>query len=185
MLAFRSRPERRRGGARTRSLEREGVAQPRGDPRRPAVRGRSTPSTASRPDRAGAHGPRASCSRASARCARPPAGSAPTHSLRLSFHEARCALEAVRLQQRRRARGRLLQDLGAFQLLLSLQDDDALISYCRSVLGRSRRARATTATSCCARWTSSSSTTGTGRGPRARCTATATRCATGSAASSS
>ena len=26
----------------------------------------------------------------------------PTHSLRMSFHEARCALEAVRLQQRRR-----------------------------------------------------------------------------------
>jgi PucR family transcriptional regulator, purine catabolism regulatory protein len=26
-------------------------------------------------------------------------------------------------------------DLGAFQLLLSLQDDDALISYCRGVLG--------------------------------------------------
>ena len=27
------------------------------------------------------------------------------------------------------------EDLGAFQLLLSLQDDDALISYCRGVLG--------------------------------------------------
>ena len=27
------------------------------------------------------------------------------------------------------------RDLGAFQLLLSLQDDDALISYCRGVLG--------------------------------------------------
>ncbi|MCW3025394.1 MAG: hypothetical protein JWM29_826, partial [Solirubrobacterales bacterium] len=26
-------------------------------------------------------------------------------------------------------------DLGAFQLLLSLQDEDALLSYCRSVLG--------------------------------------------------
>ena len=27
------------------------------------------------------------------------------------------------------------EDLGAFQLLLSLQDDEALISYCRGVLG--------------------------------------------------
>lgn len=103
---------------------------------------------------------------------------AATHSLRLSFHEARCALEAVRL---RNGASRLgagpgngagsagsgngagagagarsggggagrtgegeggaengvasYRDLGAFQLLLSLQDDDALMSYCRSVLG--------------------------------------------------
>jgi PucR family transcriptional regulator, purine catabolism regulatory protein len=62
---------------------------------------------------------------------------AATHSLRLGFHEARCALEAVRL----RSNGQALEaiasyrDLGAFQLLLSLQDDDALMSYCRSVLG--------------------------------------------------
>jgi DNA-binding PucR family transcriptional regulator len=62
---------------------------------------------------------------------------APTHSLRLSFHEARCALEAVRLQN---GNGSVevvasYADLGAFQLLLSLQDDDALLSYCRGVLG--------------------------------------------------
>ncbi len=61
---------------------------------------------------------------------------APTHSLRLSFHEARCALEAVRLQN---GAGKEIvatyADLGAFQLLLSLQDDDALLTYCRSVLG--------------------------------------------------
>ena len=37
--------------------------------------------------------------------------------------------------QRRRPRGGLLHDLGAFQLLLSLQDDEALSSYCRGVLG--------------------------------------------------
>ena len=37
--------------------------------------------------------------------------------------------------ERQRPRGRLLRDLGAFQLLLSLQDDDALMSYCRGVLG--------------------------------------------------
>jgi PucR family transcriptional regulator, purine catabolism regulatory protein len=66
---------------------------------------------------------------------------APTHSLRLSFHEARCALEAVRLQSGDAQRGGEVpevasyRDLGAFQLLLSLQDDDALISYCRGVLG--------------------------------------------------
>jgi PucR family transcriptional regulator, purine catabolism regulatory protein len=69
---------------------------------------------------------------------------APTHSLRLSFHEARCALEAVRLQNGNgsgnASRGDApevasYRDLGAFQLLLSLQDDDALISYCRGVLG--------------------------------------------------
>jgi purine catabolism regulator len=60
---------------------------------------------------------------------------APTHSLRLSFHEARCALEAVRLQNGDAPEVASYADLGAFQLLLSLQDDDALISYCRGVLG--------------------------------------------------
>jgi purine catabolism regulator len=65
---------------------------------------------------------------------------APTHSLRLSFHEARCALEAVRLDAHpAHPAGKEIiatyADLGAFQLLLSLQDDDALITYCRSVLG--------------------------------------------------
>jgi len=57
------------------------------------------------------------------------------HSLRLSFHEARCALEAVRLQNGDAPEVASYRDLGAFQLLLSLQDDDALISYCRGVLG--------------------------------------------------
>jgi purine catabolism regulator len=64
---------------------------------------------------------------------------APTQSLRLSFHEARCALEAVRLQQDGNGNGAEVvatyADLGAFQLLLSLQDDDALLTYCRGVLG--------------------------------------------------
>ncbi len=58
-----------------------------------------------------------------------------THALRLSFHEARCALEAVRLQNGNAPEVASHADLGAFQLLLSLQDDDALISYCRGVLG--------------------------------------------------
>jgi purine catabolism regulator len=61
--------------------------------------------------------------------------SAPTHLLRLSFHEARCALEAVRLRNGEAPEVATHADLGAFQLLLSLQDDDALVSYCRSVLG--------------------------------------------------
>jgi purine catabolism regulator len=60
---------------------------------------------------------------------------AATHSLRLSFHEARCALEAVRIENGSGPDVASYRDLGAFQLLLSLQDDDALISYCRSVLG--------------------------------------------------
>jgi PucR family transcriptional regulator, purine catabolism regulatory protein len=60
---------------------------------------------------------------------------AATHSLRMTFHEARCALEAVRLRNGDAPAVASYEDLGAFQLLLSLQDDDALSSYCRSVLG--------------------------------------------------
>jgi PucR family transcriptional regulator, purine catabolism regulatory protein len=59
----------------------------------------------------------------------------PAQTLRLSFHEARCALEAVRLQNGSAPEVASYRDLGAFQLLLSLQDDDALLSYCRGVLG--------------------------------------------------
>jgi purine catabolism regulator len=57
-----------------------------------------------------------------------------THSLRMAFHEARCALEAVRLRNGSAPEVASYVDLGAFQLLLSVQDDDALSSYCRSVL---------------------------------------------------
>jgi purine catabolism regulator len=53
----------------------------------------------------------------------------------MSFHEARCALEAVRLSNGAAPDVASHRDLGAFQLLLSVQDDDALVSYCRSVLG--------------------------------------------------
>jgi purine catabolism regulator len=60
---------------------------------------------------------------------------AATHSLRLSFHEARCALEAVRLRNGDAPDVASHVDLGAFQLLLSLQDDEALSSYWHSVLG--------------------------------------------------
>jgi PucR family transcriptional regulator, purine catabolism regulatory protein len=60
---------------------------------------------------------------------------AATHLLRISFHEARCALEAVRLRNGDAPEVATYEDLGAFQLLLSLQDDEALLSYCRGVLG--------------------------------------------------
>lgn len=60
---------------------------------------------------------------------------APTHSLRMAFHEARCALEAVRMRTADGPDVATYEDLGAFHLLLTLQDDDALSSYCRTVLG--------------------------------------------------
>jgi len=60
---------------------------------------------------------------------------APVGSLRRSFHEARCALEAAALVNGAALPVASYRDLGAFQLLLSLQDDDALRLYCDSVLG--------------------------------------------------
>jgi PucR family transcriptional regulator, purine catabolism regulatory protein len=74
---------------------------------------------------------------------------APVGSLRRSFHEARCALEAAALANGEVREGAgsartgaivwppvaSYRDLGAFQLLLSLQDDEALRLYCDSVLG--------------------------------------------------
>jgi purine catabolism regulator len=56
-------------------------------------------------------------------------------TLRRSFHEARCALEAVRHANGDGPDVATHRDLGAFHLLLSLQDDDALRSYSESVLG--------------------------------------------------
>jgi purine catabolism regulator len=56
-------------------------------------------------------------------------------SLRRSFHEARCALEAASLANGHAPPVASYRDLGAFQLLLSLQDDEALRLYCDSVLG--------------------------------------------------
>jgi len=56
-------------------------------------------------------------------------------TLRRSFHEARCALEAVRHANGGGPDVASHRDLGAFHLLLSLQDDDALRSYSESVLG--------------------------------------------------
>ena len=68
---------------------------------------------------------------------------------RRSFHEARCAVETVALgvEERRghTARGwdkppapahvATYKDLGSFQLLLSLQEDEALRLFCDSILG--------------------------------------------------
>jgi purine catabolism regulator len=59
-------------------------------------------------------------------------------TLRRSFHEARFALEASSLAPANgngHARVASYRDLGSFQLLLSLQDDDALRLFCDSVLG--------------------------------------------------
>jgi purine catabolism regulator len=60
---------------------------------------------------------------------------APPESLRRSFHEARCALEATALANGESPDVASWQDLGAFTLLLSVQDDEALRIYCESVLG--------------------------------------------------
>jgi purine catabolism regulator len=60
---------------------------------------------------------------------------AATHSLRRSFHEARCALEAVRLANGNAPEVACHLHLGAVALLLSLQDDDALRTYSATVLG--------------------------------------------------
>jgi purine catabolism regulator len=60
---------------------------------------------------------------------------APVGALRRTFHEARCALEAAALANGASPPVASYRDLGAFQLLLSLQDDDALRLYCDSVLG--------------------------------------------------
>ena len=72
----------------------------------------------------------------------------PAADARRSFHEARCALEALgarggRVRERQRLgaasatrpRVATYKDLGSFQLLLSLQDDEALRLFCDSILG--------------------------------------------------
>jgi purine catabolism regulator len=58
-------------------------------------------------------------------------------ALRRGFHEARCALEAsaIGAEDGQVPAVASYRDLGAYELLLSLQDDDALRLYCDSVLG--------------------------------------------------
>ena len=59
----------------------------------------------------------------------------PVGDLRRAFHEARCALEARALEAGGgRAGLATYRDLGSFQLLLSLQDDEALRLFCDSIL---------------------------------------------------
>ena len=68
--------------------------------------------------------PRAAASRAEA------AG-----ALRRSFNEARIALEATAIANGDAPEVASFRDMGASQLLLNLQDDEALALYCQSVLG--------------------------------------------------
>jgi purine catabolism regulator len=53
---------------------------------------------------------------------------------RRTFHEARCALEARALAGGNGGTVATYRDLGSFQLLLSLQDDEALRLFCDSIL---------------------------------------------------
>ncbi len=55
-------------------------------------------------------------------------------SLRRAFHEARCALEATSLADGKAPEVASHRDLGAFTLLLALQDDDALRLYSDGLL---------------------------------------------------
>src|SRR5204862_1588416 len=58
-----------------------------------------------------------------------------TTALRTAYHEARYALEVASFSNGRVPEVASWRDLGAFQLLLSVQDDEALRLYCDSVLG--------------------------------------------------
>jgi len=60
--------------------------------------------------------------------------SVPVSSLRRAFHEARCALEATSFQNGKGPDVASHRDLGAFTLLLALQDDDALRLYSEGLL---------------------------------------------------
>jgi purine catabolism regulatory family protein/PucR-like helix-turn-helix protein len=59
----------------------------------------------------------------------------PTERVRHAFHEARCALEATGFSNGAAPDVASHRDLGAFTLLLSVQDGEALRLYCESVLG--------------------------------------------------
>ena len=54
--------------------------------------------------------------------------------MRRAFHEARCALEATSLAEDSHPDVASHRDLGAFTLLLALQDDDALRLYSDGLL---------------------------------------------------
>jgi PucR family transcriptional regulator, purine catabolism regulatory protein len=59
----------------------------------------------------------------------------PVGEARRSYHEARCTVEALTFGLGQGAKIATYRDLGSFQLLLSLQDDEALKLFCDSVLG--------------------------------------------------
>src|SRR3954452_24224096 len=98
------------------------------DPGSLAARAREALATFGEPQGEGGAPPRDSGLRAAV--SRP----GPAATLRPSFHEARCALEAAALANGSAPYVASYRDLGAFQLLLSLQDDEALRLYCDSVL---------------------------------------------------
>jgi purine catabolism regulator len=58
----------------------------------------------------------------------------PVDSLRRGFHEARCALEATGMTNGSAPDVASHEDLGAFTLLLSIQDDEALRTYAENLL---------------------------------------------------
>ncbi|MGI8727141.1 MAG: PucR family transcriptional regulator [Solirubrobacterales bacterium] len=60
--------------------------------------------------------------------------SGPLDGIRRSFHEARCALAATAMANGSAPEVASHRDLGAFTLLLSVQDDDALRAYAGSLL---------------------------------------------------
>ena len=68
-------------------------------------------------------------------------GGAAILALRRSFHEARCALEIGAVANGSGAAVASAEDLGAYRLLLALQDDDGLRQYCDDVLTPIERAR--------------------------------------------
>ena len=59
---------------------------------------------------------------------------APVSGLRRAFHEARCALQATALSNGSAPEVASHRDLGAFTLMLSLQDDEALRTYAENLL---------------------------------------------------
>ena len=153
----RARPAPRRARAAealSRRRWRDGAARRGGrrrwSPARPLRRARCCPALARRGAvRAGASASARASRRRSALALARRRRAAPSRRARARrFHEARCALEAREMSGRRRPGRRTARrarasppllatyrDLGSFQLLLSLQDTDALRLFCDSLLG--------------------------------------------------
>ncbi len=111
---------------------------------------------------------------------------APAGDARRTFHEARCALEARELAGNG-APGPVAtyHDLGSFQLLLSLQDDEALRLFCDSILAPIEDGEGAYGGELMRSLEAFIECNGSGSAPRASSTATATRSGTGSAGSRS